>query len=373
MMPPIESVTHNDDYLTIDWRDGRQSKHALIWLRDNDPAGFHPDTGERNHDLLSIPERPMLMSTSADENGLRLSWTDGQESRFEAGWLAEQSTLVGRRAEAPVRPESWDGTFADRLPRHDYAPLMKDDWALLAWLEDLTRWGLTIVETAPVELSEDGGALEALCRRVAHLRETNFGVVFDVRSIPKPNNQAYTADALPLHTDLPNQETPPGYQFLHTLVNDAEGGLSTFADGMRMAEDLHRDDQEAYRLLRDVSIPYRFHDTAFDIRWRRPVVREDVHGAPVEINFNPAIADIPDLGPEETVAYYRAYRAFMALTRDQRYVVRLKTRPGDLVAFDNRRALHGRTAFDPSTGRRHLRGCYVDNSDLASRIRVLRR
>ncbi len=261
----------------------------------------------------------------------------------------------------------------ERLPRHDHSALMADDDALLAWLEDLSRWGLTIVEATPVELTDEGGALEALCRRVAHLRETNFGVIFDVRSIPKPNNQAYTADALPLHTDLPNQETPPGYQFLHTLENDAEGGLSTFADGMRMAEDLLRDDPEAYRLLRDVSIPYRFHDTAFDIRWRRPVIREDVHGAPVEINFNPAIADIPDLGPDETVSYYRAYRAFMALTRDERYMLRLKTRPGDLVAFDNRRSLHGRTAFDPSTGRRHLRGCYIDNSDLASRIRVLRR
>ena len=38
----------------------------------------------------------------------------------------------------------------------------------------------------------------------------------------------------------------------------------------------------------------------------------------MRINFNPAIADIPDLGPDETVSYYRAYRAFMALTRDER-------------------------------------------------------
>ena len=56
-MSLIESVTHNDDFLTIDWQDGHQSRHALIWLRDNDPAYFHPDTGERNHDLLTIPER----------------------------------------------------------------------------------------------------------------------------------------------------------------------------------------------------------------------------------------------------------------------------------------------------------------------------
>lgn len=34
--------------------------------------------------------------------------------------------------------------------------------------------------------------------------------------------------------------------------------------------------------------------------------------------------------------------------------------PGDLVAFNNRRVLHGRTAFDQSRVLRHLEGCYVD-------------
>ncbi len=68
-MSPIESVTHNDDFLTIDWQDGHQSRHALIWLRDNDPAGFHPDTGERNHDLLTIPEQPTLSSSATEEGG----------------------------------------------------------------------------------------------------------------------------------------------------------------------------------------------------------------------------------------------------------------------------------------------------------------
>jgi gamma-butyrobetaine dioxygenase len=44
-----------------------------------------------------------------------------------------------------------------------------------------------------------------------------------------------------------------------------------------------------------------------------------------------------------------------------------------MIAFNNRRTLHARTTFDPSSGLRHLRGCYVDNDDLLSRIRVLER
>ena len=33
---------------------------------------------------------------------------------------------------------------------------------------------------------------------------------------------------------------------------------------------------------------------------------------------------------------------------------------GDLVAFNNRRILHGRTSFDQTRVSRHLEGCYVD-------------
>lgn len=369
---PIRTVAHDDTFLTLGWADGSESRHALIWLRDNDPAGFHPDTGERVFDLLSVPDAPELAAGKVVEGGdaVTLTWADGHVSRFDETYLSERALIpVESRAEAPVRPESWDGGFVDRIPHHDASALMADDGALLDWLEDLTRWGLTIVDGVAAE----AGGLERLCERVAFLRQTNFGVTFDVRSIPHPNNQAYTADALPLHTDLTNQETPPGFQFLHTIENDAEGGESTFADGIRIAEDLHAADPEAYCLLVETRIPCRFFDETTDIRYRRALIREDRKGLPVEINYNAHLADTLDLPPEETVAFYRAYRAFMRLTREPGYILKIKTRPGQVVGFNNRRTLHGRSAFDPNTGRRHLRGCYLDWTDVMSRIRVLQR
>ena len=44
-----------------------------------------------------------------------------------------------------------------------------------------------------------------------------------------------------------------------------------------------------------------------------------------------------------------------------------------LVMFDNCRLLHGRTAFDPADGLRHLQGCYIDIDGPRSLWRVLRR
>jgi len=46
---------------------------------------------------------------------------------------------------------------------------------------------------------------------------------------------------------------------------------------------------------------------------------------------------------------------------------------GDLLAIDNRRVLHARNAFDPASGERPLRGCYLDRDELLSRLRALAR
>jgi gamma-butyrobetaine dioxygenase len=72
-------------------------------------------------------------------------------------------------------------------------------------------------------------------------------------------------------------------------------------------------------------------------------------------------------------AYYRAYRAFMSRTRQDAYLVTMKLKAGEMVAFDNRRILHGRDRFDPNTGFRHLHGCYVDRGEFDSRLRFLAR
>jgi gamma-butyrobetaine dioxygenase len=61
--------------------------------------------------------------------------------------------------------------------------------------------------------------------------------------------------------------------------------------------------------------------------------------------------------------------------QEARFLFSVKLRPGDLVAFDNTRLLHGRTAFTlPNTAglARHLQGCYVDRDGLYSRLAVLR-
>jgi gamma-butyrobetaine dioxygenase len=54
-------------------------------------------------------------------------------------------------------------------------------------------------------------------------------------------------------------------------------------------------------------------------------------------------------------------------------MMQFRYEPGDLLAFDNRRVLHGRAGYEAKGGTRFIEGIYSDRDELYSRIRTLRR
>jgi gamma-butyrobetaine dioxygenase len=358
------------DALHITWADGTSATYPTLWLRDNCPSAFHPQTHERVLDLLALDLNPVLESADLSQGTITLRYADGHTSQMPTALL--DAHRPGRPAADPAQipPTLWraDLTTAG-IPRYPAAALLADDAALNAWMRETARTGLSIVDG----LADHADAGVAVAQRIGFLRETNFGTTFEVVSKPDPNNLAYTAVTLPLHTDLPNQEVPPGYQFLHCLANAATGGGSLFADGFALAADLRAEDPEAFRLLSETPIPFRFHDEEADIRVHQPVITLDRKGQVSEIRYNAHIAATFDMPADVMPAYYRAYRALMAKTRDPSYQLTFKLTAGEMVVFDNRRILHGRESFDPASGFRHLHGCYVDRGEFASRLRLLAR
>ncbi|MCZ4313618.1 TauD/TfdA family dioxygenase [Comamonadaceae bacterium G21597-S1] len=356
--------------LAVEYSDGYQVTYSLMWLLDSCPEGFHAQTGERAFDLLSVPDAPLLHAVQVLADGrLELQWEhDGPASHFAPEWLAAHRPGVPRTDAAAVEYSYWKAAaLKDGPARHDAAAILNDDAALMAWLVDTKRDGLTIVQG----IEGTGEASMAIARRIGFLRETNFGQTFEVVNKADPNNLAYTSLALALHTDLTNQETPPGYQFLHCITNDAQGGGSVFADGFAMAQVLRDSDPQAFDMLATTLIPCRFFDREYDIRIHKPVITLDHALAIQEIRFNAHLVDLIDLPLETVDAWYRAYRAFMRLTRDPAFRLSFRMAPGEMTAFDNRRILHGREAFNPATGNRHLHGCYVDRVEFDSRMRML--
>ena len=141
-----------------------------------------------------------------------------------------------------------------------------------------------------------------------------------------------------------------------------------FGDGFAIDQALRDSDLQAFEQLAHTLIPCRFFDRTCDIRIHKPVITLAHDGAIQEIRCNAHLVDLPS----ETVdAWYRAYRAFMRLARDPAFRLSFQMAAGEMTAFDNRRILHGRAAFNPAAGIRHLHGCYVDRVEYDSRMRML--
>jgi gamma-butyrobetaine dioxygenase len=371
----IEALRKSTDRIDLTWSDGRVSPFHFEWLRDNCSCCVcvNEMTREQVFEIVDVDVHVTPTNAAVDEHGeLCVEWQDGHMSHFEPGWLRahayDTESRIERADEAHVA-ETWGADYQDTLETFDCATLMEDDAALLIWLRALRTRGVTLITGVPVERN----TVCALAERISFVRESNFGVVFNVESKLDANSNAYTSLNLPPHTDLPTRELQPGLQFLHCLVNDAQGGDSIFVDGFAIAHALRGQWPDEFHTLTTLPLEFRNKDKVTDYRWKAPLIHLGVNGEVLEVRMANFLRGPFDAPADKMPALYRAYRRFIALARDPSFRIVKRLRAGDMWVFDNRRVLHSRTAFDPSSGKRHLQGCYVDRDELMSRIRVLER
>lgn len=361
--------------LTIAWNDGRTTAFHRFFLRDNCtcPQCYLRLTREQLFEITDSPANLAVATATIDADGdLAVTWSDGHASLYRNGWLRAHAPDAVSRAErdaATPRPFTWGREHADCVAAFDYAAIMDDDRVLLAWLGAIRSAGLTMVRGMPAQAE----ALLGPIHRISHLRETNFGRLFDVQSKPHADSAAYTSVLLPPHTDLPTRELQPGVQFLHCLINDATGGESVFVDGFAIAEAMRAEHRAEFATITTVPMAFWNRDDRTDYRWDAPAIALNARGDLDEVRFANFLRGPIDAPAEQMPAIYAALRLFQAMCRDPRFVIERRLAPGDMWVFDNRRVMHARRAFDPMTGERHLRGAYVDRDEISSRWRVLSR
>ena len=338
---------------------------SAIWLLDNDPSDRDPRNGQKLTNITELPSDPCITAIEGPENQ-RVTLTfvpDGRRASFDLGALrsihSNRSTIQ----------HTWNcDTFIEGPPTASWLGISNHTGSMKSWLAAIRDHGLAVLTDLPAETN----MVTRVAELFGHVRETNYGRLFDVRAEADPINLAYTGMALSVHTDNPYRDPVPGMQLLHCLGNDAEGGDTVLVDGFHAAERLRRDDPLAFETLSQtwVTFTYRSGDTALSAR--RPMITLDDRGQIIEIRFNNRSLAPLDMPPDEMPGFYAAYRRFAEILFDPVDALTFKLKPGELFAVDNRRVLHGRTAFS-SAGRRHLQGCYADMDGLLSRLAVLER
>jgi gamma-butyrobetaine dioxygenase len=347
--------------------DGRLWEVNPKWLRQRCRSSSSIDqrTGQRLYNLSDLdPDLSIQLTEERAPGQIRVVFTDGHAAIFEA------ADILAAAARAPFddgtpAPEPWTGSL-NALPTAAWSAAAAPD-ALRNMLDAYLRRGFLILESVPAE----PGHVLAVARRFGFPRETNFGLLFDVRSVPEANDLAYTALALDPHTDNPYRDPVPGIQLLHCLVNDTRGGLSTLVDGLAVAEALRAEAPDAFATLTTTPIRFRFRDDGTDLVACLPLIELDIGGRVRAVHFSPRLDDAPFMASDALNDFYRAQARFDRMCRSAEFEIRFRLDPGDLVMFDNRRLLHGRTGFDPAEGLRHLQGCYIDGDGPRSLYRVL--
>ncbi len=369
----VRRLTAAPERLTIEWEDGRQSEFASLWLRDNRREDRDPHSGQRLIDVTDLPEHPRIRAATAENGGVRIEWQDdARPAHFELAWLAAQARPRSEaRPELNVHPwlEGSSLTAAADFPWLSLREARAAPELRLAWLTRLLQQGLAFLSGVPAE----EGALLQTMPLVGRVLETNYGLTFDVRSVPQPENLAYSDLGLGLHTDNPYREPVPGFQALHALIPSSEGGDSLFADGFALAAHLRASDPGSFARLTRVPVPFHYVSADADLYAERPLIELSVSGEIAAVHYNSRSVAPLGLAPGETAAFYEAYRRFARLLREARFQLRTRIVAGTIVVFDNQRILHGRTAFSSARHPRHLRGCYLSRDSVYSATALLRR
>jgi len=359
-----------DDEVELSWaHGGPAARFAPFWLRDHCHSrdSLNPDTLQRQVDTFRIPTdiTPAKLEIVDAGQALEIVWRhDGSQSRLPAAFLWQVAANEGRPA-APHR-RLWDrASMGERFPTMAHADIVASDAGLLRWLTLVEEFGFALATGIPATLE----ATRQLATRIAYVRKTIFGDMWDFTANLAFKDTAYTSAAIGPHTDGTYSLDSPGFQMFHCLQFDGTGGESTLVDGFKVAEQIRKVDPEAFAALTQVKVPAQYLGDGVHLRAEHPIIELDERGDYRQIAYNNYDRAAFRLPTERMRVFYRALGLFNELINDPSYEITMRLAPGTALLFDNWRTLHGRRAYQ---GFRRLCGAYLNKEDVDSKLRVLR-
>ncbi len=362
-MAKVERVEPIDGGLAVALAGRRQPlRLTWIWLRDHCrcPECYDAATGQRRVNSVDIPPEIVGFDAAAGlGDAVEVTWSDGHASRYPAGFLASLADPPQPHARALWNAARFPGTE----PFIDHQDFVHTATGLRQGLRSLALYGLLLVQGAAPTVA----ATRRVAERIGYVRASVFGTMWGFEADAARADSAYTAEALPLHTDATYSRDAPGFQVLHCVELDATGGESILADGFWAAEKLRDTEPELFEMLARFPVMGQYLEEGIHLAARRPVLRLDPAGRVVQVSLNDADRAPFLASPEAIDGFYAALRAFRAIIDDPASHYRFRLEPGTVLIFDNWRVLHARTAY---TGHRRVVGCYLNREDFESRLRV---
>ncbi|CCH42799.1 Trimethyllysine dioxygenase, mitochondrial [Wickerhamomyces ciferrii] len=401
-------------------KENKSFSYNNVFLRDSSTSSNSIDynSGQKLFTTASIINSYPINIEIPNSKQIKIYWNDGDYSIYDQKFLELNSTIESRKQDKAKNFEdeiiAWDSNHnmltVDNLPRYEYNDYLTNDSTLSLALNDLNKFGLVQITNITKNLSDEEHESQKLIQiigeRIAYLKKTFYGEIFDVKSKPNAINIAYTNQFLPLHMDLLYYESPPGLQLLHFIKNKSKGGENVFVDGFAAARHVKTIDSPAYQALLTVPINYHYEKNGHSYYYSRPLIVEnevieqggfgEYKDHFREINYSPPFQAPFDFGITGEVIgddnnhskisgakekgdrhlfqdFLRGFKEFEDYINNKENQLKFKVEEGSCIIFDNRRILHARDQFDNNSGERWLKGCYIDKDSYLSKLRVMKK
>ncbi|WFL77343.1 TauD/TfdA family dioxygenase [Altererythrobacter arenosus] len=331
----------------------------------SEPDALDPLNHQRLYEPNDLPDDLRVIEIGG-EDSFTVQFSDGYSGHFDPLRLLVECGWEDDPERTPT-PVAWTNASGE-IPSAHFDEIDGAD-GMRTLLEGFFTRGFCIIRGTPHE----AGDLDALAQRFGYIRETNWGRLFDVYSKPVATDLAYTGLALAAHTDNPYRFPVPGIQFLHCLENSVAGGFSTVVDGLALVERIAEIAPDEARALEELPVRFRYDTSSCIVEDASPLVERDNLGRLIGLRLSSRLDYVLPAAPEQLDLFYAGRRRLQRMANDPQFQLSFPFEPGLLLMMDNRRTLHGRTAFDGTSGKRHLQGCYIDHDGPRSLWRTLMR
>jgi len=337
-----------------------------LWLRERarNEDLVDKNNDQRLYDPSQLDQNLKIKNALISNGHLNIEFTDGVRFKYEVSDLIYELSKKD-----PIKKLTLWNSNIKKKPTVKYEKNIFESRLMYDVLQDFYKYGFVIFKKVPVE---DNYILK-FANSIGTVRPTNFGETFSVKSVPKPNDLAYTSIALTPHTDNPYRKPIPCIQLLHCLENESEGGLSTLVDGFAVAEYLRKNNKDLFKILTETKVRFRFVDKKIILENWGELIELDENNNTKQVRYSTRLDYVPALEKNKLEKFYKARKLISNLYSSKKFEIRFKLEKGDLMMMDNHRLLHGRTSYNANQGKRYLKGCYIDHDSTEGKLRYLER
>ena len=369
---PLKRASMVDGCVHVVWMDGRESRFHYIWLRDNDASerSIDPISRERIFLIREVPLdiRPLSVSICS-QGGLFVDWEDDFQSHYHPGWLRYFDYFNGSNSVDKWEVETWDQRLEEQLPIYSAAAVIDNEDIRYDFLTTIRKKGLVIV----TDMAQNIDSFEKISMQVGLLRDMNWGRIFEIKVKPEGEYLAYRGMALEPHNDAPTREYIPGLQVFQCVENTAKDGESYWVDGYHIAEIMRKHYPKEFEILVTTPWHYASRNLVSKYCWNTPIFTLDSKGNVTTVHDSMPLREPVCVNFNRVPEFFAAYKIYTILKETRQNQVQRKLIKGDIAIVDNRRILHARREFDPSSGERHIRTAYSERDELLSAIRMIER